>query len=84
MTKSEINPSKIFVIICLFWGFLYALLSPPFTAADEISHFWKIYMLSEGNFGNSVLTSDVLLGVPTGKILNQSGEYIPFGMVKEE
>lgn len=82
MTKSEINPSKIFVIICLFWGFLYAFLSPPFTAADEISHFWKIYMLSEGNFGNSVLTSDVLLGVPTGKILNQSGEYIPFGMVK--
>ncbi len=82
MERIFFKPEKLFLIICLFWGFFYLVLSPPFTAADECSHFWKIHLLASGHFGTKKLTSDVMLGIPRGKILSQSGEYIPLGMVK--
>lgn len=82
MDRIFFKPEKLFLIICLFWGFFYLVLSPPFTAADECSHFWKIHLLASGHFGTKKLTSDVMLGIPRGKILSQSGEYIPLGMVK--
>lgn len=76
------TPQKLFLVLCLFWGILFALISPPFTAADECSHFWKIYAVSEGHFSAKKLTTNIVNGVSYPKIHSMTGEYIPIGMVK--
>ena len=82
MDRFLLKPEKIFLILCLFWGLLYLFFSPPFTAPDECSHFWKIYLLSEGNAGAKRLTSYVVNGVERNRVFSVTGDYVPFGMYK--
>jgi uncharacterized membrane protein len=46
------SPEKIFLLIGLFFGIVFIILTPPFQVADESTHFWKAYENSEfKNFG---------------------------------
>lgn len=76
--KSE----KLFLILCLLWGLIFLVVSPPFTGADECSHFWKIYLVSQGRAGSQKLTSAAVNGILRDKVYVQSGAYVPMGMYK--
>ncbi len=82
MENTWFKPERVFLILSLFWGLLYLFVSPPFTAADECSHFWKIYLLSEGKVSAKKLTSPVANGIVRDRVLSMTGEYVPFGMYK--
>ena len=82
MENTWFKPEKVFLILCLFWGLLYLFVSPPFTAADECCHFWKIYLISEGKWSAKKLTSPLANGIVRDRVLSMSGEYVPLGMYK--
>ena len=82
MRLESIKLEKLFLIIFLFWGILFVILAPPFTGADECSHFWKIYCVSEGHHGLKKLTSNQVNGVNYPTVTVSVGDYIPIGMVK--
>ncbi len=82
MENTWFKPERVFLILSLFWGLLYLFVSPPFTAADECCHFWKIYLLSEGKLSAKKLTSPVANGIIRDRVLSMTGEYVPFGMYK--
>lgn len=39
---------KIFVIFALFFGILYAVITPPFQSVDEANHFLRSYAVTQG------------------------------------
>ncbi len=82
MDKIFEKPENLFLFLCLFWGLIFTFISPPFTAADECSHFWKVYLVSEGHFSSKNLTSYKHLGIVRKKVVSTGGEYVPFGMFK--
>lgn len=49
MKKVLFKPENIFIIVCLFWGGIFALLNPPFQAPDEDSHLFKMYGYTIGS-----------------------------------
>jgi len=44
----EIQPQKAFIIIGIFFGVLFLVVTPPFQVNDEIAHFYKTYAISDG------------------------------------
>lgn len=49
MKKVLFKPENIFIIVCLFWGSIFALLNPPFQAPDEDAHLFKMYGYTIGS-----------------------------------
>lgn len=47
MKKIEIH--KLYIIVALFFGTLFIILTPPFNSPDEINHFKKAYQVSKFN-----------------------------------
>lgn len=47
MKKIEIY--KLYIIVALFFGTLFIILTPPFNSPDEINHFKKAYQVSKFN-----------------------------------
>ena len=45
----SIKPEKIFVVIALFFGMLFAFVNPPFQAPDENAHLVKAWGFSLGS-----------------------------------
>ncbi len=82
MENTWFKPEKVFLILCLFWGFLYLFVSPPFTAADECCHFWKIYLISEGKWSAKKTNLSLANGIVRDRVLSMTGEYVPLGMYK--
>ena len=82
MENTGFKPERVFLILCLFWGFVYLFVSPPFTAADECCHFWKIYLISKGTISAKKLTSYVVNGEKKDKVSSMTGDYMPLGMYK--
>ena len=35
----KISPSKFYLILALFLGFLFVFITPPFQTPDEVAHF---------------------------------------------
>lgn len=44
----SIKPEKIFLFFGLFFGIIFALLTPPFQVPDEQDHFYTAYAISQG------------------------------------
>lgn len=49
-TKIIIREEYLFVIIGLTFGIILAFVNPPFQSNDEDRHFYKAYMIAEGQF----------------------------------
>ncbi|MBS4759613.1 MAG: DUF2142 domain-containing protein [Clostridium sp.] len=82
MEKLFEKPEKIFLIICLFWGFIFLIINPPFQASDETAHFWKTYALSQGSLNYKKLTTDTINGYKTDKPYVIAGDYLPKGIAQ--
>ncbi len=82
MEKLFEKPEKIFLIICLFWGFVFLIINPPFQASDETAHFWKTYALSQGSLNYKKLTTDTINGYKTDKPYVIAGDYLPKGIAQ--
>ncbi len=48
MELLKVNIEKLFVIFALFFGIIYAVITPPFQSVDEGNHFLRSYAISEG------------------------------------
>ncbi|MDR3292232.1 MAG: DUF2142 domain-containing protein [Methanobrevibacter sp.] len=46
----DIKVEAIFLVFCLIFGSIFAMINPPFMAPDEGSHFIKAFDVSQGNF----------------------------------
>ena len=46
----RVSAEKLFLIFTLFFGIIYALITPPFQSVDEGNHFLRSYAISEGQF----------------------------------
>ncbi|MDR3291631.1 MAG: DUF2142 domain-containing protein [Methanobrevibacter sp.] len=46
---NNIKVEVIFLIFCLFFGSIFAVINPPFAASDEMWHFFKAYDISQGH-----------------------------------
>ena len=44
----KVSIEKIFVIFALFFGILYAFITPPFQSVDEANHFLRSYAVTQG------------------------------------
>ena len=47
---------NLFLIICLFFGILFTIITPPFMVSDENSHMAKMYNFTEGSINFQKLT----------------------------
>ncbi|MDR2544078.1 MAG: DUF2142 domain-containing protein [Methanobrevibacter sp.] len=45
----DIRVEVIFLVFALFFGSVFAVINPPFMAADESRHFYKAYDISQGH-----------------------------------
>lgn len=50
LKKAFAHPHWLFLGLVLFFGTLTAVLHGPVNAADENSHFWRAFLMSEGRF----------------------------------
>lgn len=66
--KGEVSLSKIFIIIGLTFGILFAFTEPPFQLPDETPHFLRSVYISEGNFDRTGELSN--LNEPPGTYVN--------------
>jgi uncharacterized membrane protein len=64
-----IEPQKAFLFMGIIFGLIFLLLVPPFQINDEPAHYYKAYVVSEGN----------LLPEKTGGV---AGFYVPESLVK--
>lgn len=60
--------AKKFVYLSLIFGILFMVLTPPFQAPDEDSHFKKAYVLSKGNLFPDVQDGKVGYMLPKGML----------------
>jgi len=49
MLRRPLRPHELFACLGLLLGLAYVFLTPPFTVADEHSHFFRAYQLSTGH-----------------------------------
>lgn len=76
------KPQNLFLVICLFWSILFAIINPPFQAPDEDSHLYKIYGITQGSWNFKKYTTNIVSGVPMGENLTFSGQILPSGLVQ--
>jgi hypothetical protein len=43
------KPERLYLVLALFFGFLFVVITPPLTNADEVNHFMRAYQLSSGH-----------------------------------
>ena len=48
--KVQLKVEKVFIIIAIFFGIIYGIITPPFQSVDEANHFFRSYAISEGLF----------------------------------
>ena len=71
------KPQNIFLLISLFFGFLILLTNPPFQAADENLHFFRIYQLSEFKLLSDKNNDKIGTNLPTSLLtLTKKFEYL--------
>ncbi len=70
---------KVFLIITLFFGLIFALINPPFQSPDEPEHLFKMFGYTKGVFKYQVLDGRTGLIMPESflKLKNMYG-YLPF------
>jgi uncharacterized membrane protein len=44
------QPHRFFITVALIFGFIYALIVPPFQSPDEFNHFYRSWQISDGAF----------------------------------
>lgn len=60
--NKKLKPEHFFIIISLFFGTIYSIITPPFRAPDEVRHYMRLYDISTGNiFGNMSETPDSVI-----------------------
>lgn len=47
---NNLRPDRFFLFCALFFGLVFLVITPPFQTPDELSHFYRAYQLSEGDF----------------------------------
>jgi uncharacterized membrane protein len=57
---SNIKIETIFLVFCLIFGSLFAIINPPFAASDESWHFLKAYDISQGH----LIPKSFNIGIP--------------------
>ena len=68
---------NLFLILCLFWGFVFIIFNPPFQSPDEASHFYKVYGYEQGSFNYKKITV-----IYKDKKLKFQGQILPAGVVQ--
>jgi uncharacterized membrane protein len=68
---STIKPELIFLFFCLIFGFIFAVIIPPFSVPDEGSHLFKAYDVSQGH----LTPKSKIISVPK-TVSNIIGSYI--------
>ena len=48
IVQNILKPQNLFIIVCLFWGLLIAIVTPPFQAPDEPEHLFKMWGYTQG------------------------------------
>ncbi|MDR2831206.1 MAG: DUF2142 domain-containing protein [Methanobrevibacter sp.] len=46
---NDIKVETAFIVFCLIFGSVFAVINPPFVASDEMWHFFKAYDVSQGH-----------------------------------
>ena len=47
---SKLTPERFFLFCGLLFGLIFLIVTPPFQTPDELSHFYRAYQISEGDF----------------------------------
>lgn len=71
----KVNPYKLFFLL-FFFGFLLAIVTPPFRVPDEINHFYRAWQVSEGVF-SSVNKNQRLGGYVPKSMITFSSTFRP-------
>ncbi len=45
-----LKPDRFFLFCGLLFGLIFLIITPPFQTPDELSHFYRAYQISEGDF----------------------------------
>jgi uncharacterized membrane protein len=80
---SALNPVKVFLLIGVFFGGLFLMITPPFQGGDEPSHFFRAYHVSEfgilaSKFHYTELPPDALFQI------REDGTFVKIETEKDE
>jgi uncharacterized membrane protein len=69
-----LKPERFFLSVASIFGFIYALIIPPFQSPDEYNHFFRAYQISQGQFSGT-RTENRLGGVLPTSLLELSNKF---------